>query len=529
MRTIRIIALACAVVAGACTKSPEPATKGVQAAAAKPAAIAWVNPQTTADVDAAFLAAKSGRKPVFLFWTAAWCPPCNHVKSTIFTRNEFIAKSASFVPVYIDGDTPSGQALGKRFNVSGYPTMVLLSADGNEVTRLEGAIEPAKYMQLLDYGLAGGASARQLLDAALAGKPLAEADWRLLAYYSWGTDDEQLVPEKDVPATLLRLAQACPPAQRESSSRLVLQALSAIATAKDVAKPAFDRTDALASIKSMLARPELVREHYDQLAFSGDDIVGAITAPKSNERAELLSTWTAALATLANDTTLSHAGRVWATNGKVALARLDSKAAPLPAALIDEVRAQAARADRESTDVNERQAVIYSAGSMLARAGLLDESDALMTRELKRSHSPYYYMLALASNAKKRNTPAGNAAAIDWARQGYEASVGPATRLEWGASYVRYLIDLAPHDAEQIEKAAASVVGELRADPGAFSGRSKRTLERMSARLNAWNKNGAHDAALSRLNAKAVLICVPASADNADRAVCENLFKPQRA
>ena len=84
--------------------------------------------------------------------------------------------------------------------------------------------------------------------------------------------------------------------------------------------------------------------------------------------------------------------------------------------------------------------MIYSAGSMLARAGLLDESDALMTRELKRSHSPYYYMLALASNAKKRNTPAGNAAAIDWARQGYETSVGSATRLEWGA-LVRALPD----------------------------------------------------------------------------------------
>ncbi len=92
---------------------------------------------------------------------------------------------------------------------------------------------------------------------------------------------------------------------------------------------------------------------------------------------------------------------------------------------------------------------------MLARAGLLDESDALITRELKRSHSPYYYMLALASNAKKRKTPAGNAAAIDWARQGYETSVGPATRLEWGGSYVRYLVDLAPDDAAQIEKGCA--------------------------------------------------------------------------
>ena len=237
----------------------------------------------------------------------------------------------------------------KRFNVSGYPTMLLLTADGNEVTRLEGSVEPAKYMQLLEYGLAGGASARQLLDTALAGKPLSAENWRLLAYYSWGTDDEQLVPEKDVPATLLKLARSCPPAQREASSRLVLQALGAVATAKDEAKPSIDKADALASVKSVLARPELVREHYDQLAFNGDDIVGAITAPKSAERAELINTWSDALDRSA-DQTLSQAGRIWATSGKVALARLDNKDGALPAPLLEEVRAQAARADRETTD-----------------------------------------------------------------------------------------------------------------------------------------------------------------------------------
>lgn len=521
MKPILTLAIGCAVFATACTKTPEPAAKAVDA---KSASIAWITTKTTADVDSAFAQAAADKKPVFLFWTAAWCPPCNHVKSTIFTRDEFIAKSRSFVPVYVDGDTPSGQALGKRFNVSGYPTMVLLRSDGNEVTRLEGSVEPAKYMQLLERGLAGGASARQVLAAALAGTPVGNDDWRLLAYYSWGTDDQQLVPEKDVAATLLKLARSCPPEQRESSSRLVLQALAAAATAKAEARPVIDKSDALASVKSVLARPELVREHYDQLAFGADDIVGAITAPKSVERAELVSAWTAALDGLSNDTSLSNAGRIWVTSGKVALARLDNKDGALPAPLLSTVRMQAARVDSATADANERQSVIYSAGSMLAQAGLLDESDALITRELKRSHSPYYYMLVLASNAKKRNTADGNTTAIEWARQGYETSVGPATRLEWGGAYVRYLLDLAPQDAAQIENAATRVVGELRMESGAFSGRSKRTLERMSARLVAWNKDGKHDAALARLNTKVSPLCASATSDASDRAACELLF-----
>jgi thioredoxin-related protein len=528
MTITRICAIACAVLAAACTKPPEPATNP-RIGKSDATSVAWINTKTTADVDAAFTRANAEKKPVFLFWTAAWCPPCNHVKSTIFTRDEFVSKSRAFVPVYVDGDTPSGQALGQRFNVSGYPTMVLLTADGNEVTRLEGSVEPAKYMQLLDYGLSGGASARQLLASALSGKPISTEDWRLLAYYSWGTDHEQLVSEKQVPATLLKLAGSCPPTQREACSRLVLQALAAISTTQENERPAINKADAVASIKSVLAQPELVREHYDQLAFSGDDIVGAITAPTSAERIDLVKAWSNALDGLTKDPTLSRTGRLWATSGKVALMRLNNKDGGLAEPLLAEVRAQAESADRETTDPNERQSVIYSAGSMLARAGLLEESDALMTRELKRSHSPYYYMLALASNAKKRNTPAGNAAAVDWARQAYETSVGSATRIEWGASYLRYLVDLAPDDAAQIEKAAASVIGELRSEPGAFSGRSKRTLERMSGRLATWNKNGSHDAELVRLNAKVRPICAHASADSADRAACENLFKPGRA
>jgi len=237
---------ACAALASACCKAPESPVAAKPAAAAKSAAVAsgpsidWVKIKAAADIEPALALAKSANKPMFLFWTAAWCPPCNHVKSTIFTRDEFIAKSRSFVPVYVDGDTAGGQALGQRFRVSGYPTMVLLAPDGREVTRLEGSVEPAKYMQQLEHGLAGGASARELLASALGGKALSPQDWRLLAYYSWSTDDQQLTPTKQVPEPLLKLARACPSDQRESCSRLVLQAWGAGATAKDGAKPARD-------------------------------------------------------------------------------------------------------------------------------------------------------------------------------------------------------------------------------------------------------------------------------------------------
>ncbi|MCK7510191.1 MAG: thioredoxin domain-containing protein [Desulfobacterales bacterium] len=62
---------------------------------------------------------------MFLYWGAEWCPPCAQIKSTIFNKREFQERSRLFVPVYLDGDTPSAQKHGERFGVVGYPTMIL--------------------------------------------------------------------------------------------------------------------------------------------------------------------------------------------------------------------------------------------------------------------------------------------------------------------------------------------------------------------------------------------------------------------
>lgn len=523
MKALTLTATALALLLAGCSKAPE--TKVATPAKAE---IAWVRPVAMADADQAFALAKESNRPVFLFWTAAWCPPCNHVKSTIFTRPEFIEKSRSFVPVYVDGDTPGGQALGKRFSVGGYPTMVLLRPDGTEITRLAGSVEPAKYMQVLDHGLAGGTSARDALAAAMAGKPVNAEDWRLLAFYSWETDEQQMLPKNEVPAALIKLAQACPAEQREAASRLTLQAIAASATAKGEVKPAANKADALASVQSILARPELVREHYDLLAQYAADIVEFTTAPKSREREQLIAAWNAALDRLSADPTLSNAGRIWALGGRIELARLDNKTGPLPDALLAQVREQVARADHDTTDINERQSVITSAGDVLAEAGLLDESDALLTTELKRSHSPYYYMLGLASNARKRGTPEGKVAAIDWARQAYETSKGPATRLQWGGAYVNYLLEFAPDDVGRIEATAAGVVSEAAAAPDAFSARSRSSLVRLSGRMQKWNKDGRHDAVLARLHQEMAPVCAAETLPDADRAACSALFAPAR-
>src|SRR5271165_5777832 len=143
-RPLAPAALACAL----CLPLPALCATAPESAAGEPA-IAWVY----GDVDGAFARARSEHKPLFLYWGAVWCPPCNQVKATLFKRRDFVERSSQFIPVYLDGDQPSAQKLGDRFRVLGYPTMILFASDGTEITRLPGEIDPQLYLQALSLGL----------------------------------------------------------------------------------------------------------------------------------------------------------------------------------------------------------------------------------------------------------------------------------------------------------------------------------------------------------------------------------------
>ena len=484
--------------------------------------IAWKYASSNADVDAAFAQAKTESKPVFVYWGAKWCPPCNQVKATLFNRADFIERSRAFVPVYVDGDSPGAQKLGARFKVSGYPTMVLFNPAGTELTRLPGEVDPQSYTEVLTLGMNARRPAKEVLAQVRAGgQGLNASDWRLLAFYSWDTDHQQLVPKGGVPALMKELAAACPTDQAETRTRLQLKALAAV----DEKAPAKPDPVAQAALLKLLSDPVAARLHTDVLTSYATDITRALSARGTKQRSALVQGFEAALVRFEGDATLSRADRMQALAARVELARIDApKNAPvkLPPALLADVRERTARADREITDGYERQAVITSAAGLLEYAGLGTESDTLLEANLSRSHSPYYLMSELASNAKKRGD---KAEALRWYEQAFDTSEGPATRLQWGASYVSALVELAPQDDARIERAAAQLFAEASKTPDAFYERSGRAMQLVGSQLHAWNKGGQHDATLARLQAQLEGVCGAIDKADPHRASCEGLLR----
>lgn len=486
--------------------------------------VAWLPAAADADIDRAFAQARAEGKPLLLYWGATWCPPCNQLKATFFNRQDFAALSRSFVAVHVDGDRPGAQKLGRRFKVSGYPTVVLFTPAGAEITRLPGEADAAQMMAVLQLGLAGGRPVKAVLSEALAGKALAANEWKMLAFYSWATDDQQLLPRAELPDTLVRLAVACPAAEAEMQTRLWLKALAASDDGQGV-KP-----DAAlnARVQRVLADPAQARLQMD--TFSGNDAAAMVRVMEpegSAGRASLAARFDTALRRLEADATLSRGDRMAALYGRVELARLDApKSAAqvqLPAPLLQDVREHVARADREISDGYERQAVITFGASVLGRAGLWADSDALLKANLAKSHSPYYLMSQLGSNARKQGR---NEEALDWYAQAFEKSEGPATRLQWGSGFFSALVDLAPQDTVRIEKTAAQLLAEAARDEGAFEGRSVRSLQRVGNKLAAWNADGKHAAVLRRLQAQLDGLCPNVDTADGQRAACQALLRP---
>lgn len=83
------------------------------------------------------VAASSTGAVKLLDFAAVWCPPCNLMAAQML-EDPSEKDLAPFAVERVDVDQPSSWALKSRYHVGGYPTLIAVDAQGNEVARQVG-------------------------------------------------------------------------------------------------------------------------------------------------------------------------------------------------------------------------------------------------------------------------------------------------------------------------------------------------------------------------------------------------------
>ncbi|WP_296000151.1 thioredoxin family protein [Rugamonas sp.] len=464
--------------------------------------IAWrdgaAGPAAGDGMAAAFAQAAAGGQALFLYWGAAWCPPCNRVKADIFARDDFAARMRHLLPVRLDGDSPGAQALAARYRLRSYPTLLLFRPDGSEITRLPCELDGELFIAALDVALQANYTAAQSLQAALTSeRALATDEWALLSHYSWDTDEGRLLGGRDPAATLTALAAACP-ADADAgrfAARLSLHAMVAINAMHASSAPAVDAGPDADALLAILVDAPLARANMDLLGNSGIALIKAT----AGRRAELVAALSAAAKAWSGDPRLGASDRLSALRLQMRLARLVGPAAAAaapPEQISRQIAAMSSAMLAVSVDPHARHALVNTAVGALHDAGLPQLAEALLLAELPRSHSPYYFMLSLAASAKRRGD---TAAMLDWYQQAAAGATGPATRIQWSVTYLASLIDHAPQDSDRIEQAAQALLRDIdaSADADTFQQRNGSQLQRAAAKLAGLPQAGAHARAVA--------------------------------
>jgi protein disulfide-isomerase len=142
----------------------------------------------------------------------------------------------------------------------------------------------------------------------------------------------------------------------------------------------------------------------------------------------------------------------------------------------------------------------------------------LLAIEAQTSNTPHYYIGDLADVEEQL----GNIErALELRAEAYEKAQGPASRFQWGYSYLDALLRLTPDDTAKIEKVGLAVAAELDG-PNRIHRRTLARLNRLDGKLHDWNTTPARAAVHEKLRASVAKACEKSPGDAAVTAGCQN-------
>ncbi len=485
------------------------------------AKIAWYE----GSVDEAFAQSAAEDTPILLYWGAEWCPPCAQLKATIFKRSDFIEKTKLYIPVYLDGDTDRAQVYGEKFGVRGYPTLIVFNPQGDEVTRIPGGMNLEAYASVLDWSLNDMRSVSELVASIMdEGYTPNLNETRLLAHYSWGQDGGKALGERDKAEVFKRMSAVTPDGLIVEKSRFDTRYIDALVADEEVELDDETKAEIVERYVGIVKKPLIASANQPFVAYSSENIIKAVSDEGSPQREELISIWADRLAAFRVDGAANMADRLRTYMSEIGLQKLrDGK--------VSESFKIAAReaVEREragAADAYEAIVATNMAFYILTDTDQADLANEILTAELEKSDTGFYWMLDLADIAEEAER---TDEAVAWLAKAYNTSTGLATRAQWGSYYVDGLTRMKADDATTIETAALSVLGELDAQSDPFHGRNKSTVKRVGKALTKWAETEDRQVVLDRVNGRYGEICGSHFDDEEGLQACTELFTPPEA
>lgn len=367
--------------------------------------------------------AQSQQKPVFLYWGAVWCPPCNEIKATVLSSPEAGEALKATIPIYLDGDSDRAQIWADKFHVSGYPSMLLLDKTGHEVMRIAEFVDASEFVATVRSAVSANRSQTDAIARGIVGQA-SEEDWTILANAGWDA------PSMSDYGTRLKLSETIPPGYATQRSLIAARLLEDAAlqpppsevavSIREASDRLFDAiffsNETIYAARSVLVGPS--KEIISWLYLNGDD----------SKRSATVMRWLKAVQWLGQQPSISTAKRLLAKGAEAQLWLLAHPGQWLPNELAKQVHAAVAQADKEAVTSYQRHAVISDAAEALAESGDIDGARALLWRELKATDTPWYYQSGLSRIEQKAGR---DAEALAWSEKARLSAQGTASVLQW--------------------------------------------------------------------------------------------------
>jgi protein disulfide-isomerase len=370
-------------------------------------------------VNDGFKKAHKEKKPVLLFWGAAWCPACVELKNNVFSHPRIKEVLSEYVLIYIDGDMDHAQAWGEIFDLTSYPSIVVLNDKREEILRIQESLNFLEFERLMQDVRSHMQPIADILTKVENGEGVTDAQWRSIAYFSWNyfqnkdyTSDEwiqkralafQKVPDRlkaEKALIAAKLLEDC--------------AMKKAASCLDIAKNYQNLWQAMnADAPSRYA----VRS---TLLFASEDILTWVFNNSKNAQPHA-SLWIDAVKMLRSENGSDEnialfsdwIGLQWSSKDSLDVAK---------------IRANIQELDRKLSNNSRRHVWLSGAISILKKISDWDSAERLLKKELLTTdHSFYVYsMLAQVYLAK-----GDKALALDAMQKAKAATPAGATKIQW--------------------------------------------------------------------------------------------------